>query len=97
MANEPIDARKPAERTTSEANSRAAVTKSCPVHGSTSDNSRAFGRERQHRSLTTAHKCKSHGNQLELDAAVRDTHGATRLRWICVTRWADDVPWITRW
>ena len=44
----------------------------CPVHGSTTKNSRAFsvnlGTQRYY-----CHTCKSHGNQPELYAAAKDT------------------------
>ncbi|MBM4089100.1 MAG: hypothetical protein FJ276_06670 [Planctomycetes bacterium] len=44
----------------------------CPVHGSTSPHSRAFSVNlREGRSYW--HKCKSHGKELELYAAVKDT------------------------
>ena len=43
----------------------------CPVHGSSSSRSRTFSVNVRHRRYY-CHKCRSHGNQLELWAAVRD-------------------------
>ena len=67
----------------------------CPVHGSTSPSSRSFSVN-----LSAAryycHKCQSHGNLLELWAAV---HGLTiHQAAIDLCRALDrDVPWIQRW
>jgi DNA primase len=67
----------------------------CPVHGSTSTSSRLFSVN-----VSTGryycHKCKSHGNQLELYAAV---HGITLYQAaidLCHAM-RHEVPWITRW
>jgi hypothetical protein len=67
----------------------------CPVHGSTSKNSRVFSVN-----LSTGryccHKCKSHGNQLELYAAVRETTVYQAAVDLCHAL-GQDVPWIERW
>jgi transposase-like protein len=67
----------------------------CPVHESKSKNSRAFsvnlGTQRYY-----CHKCKSHGNQLELYAAVHDTTVYQAAIDLCHAL-GRDVPWITRW
>lgn len=66
----------------------------CPVHGSTSNNSRVFsvnlGTQRYY-----CHKCKSHGNQLELYAAVRETTVYQAAVDLCHVL-GQDVPWIRR-
>lgn len=67
----------------------------CPVHGSTSPHSRAFSvnlREGRY----YCHKCKSHGNQLELYAAVKDTAVYQAAVDLCRAL-GRDVPWIKRW
>jgi len=67
----------------------------CLVHGSTSKNSRAFsvnlGTQRYY-----CHKCNSHGNQLELYAAVRQTTLYRAAVDLCHAL-GQDVPWIRRW
>jgi transposase-like protein len=67
----------------------------CPVHGSTSKGSRVFsvnlGEQRYY-----CHKCKSHGNQLELYAAVRRTTLYDATVDLCHSL-GQDVPWIRRW
>jgi hypothetical protein len=67
----------------------------CPVHGSTSPHSRAFSlhlREGRYYS----HKCTSHGNQLELYAAVKDATVYQAAVDVCRAL-GRDVPWIKRW
>lgn len=67
----------------------------CLVHGSKSPNSRAFSvslREARY----YCHKCKSHGNQLELYAAVKDTTVYQAAVDLCRAL-GRDVPWIRRW
>lgn len=67
----------------------------CPVHGSSSKNSRTFSVN-----LATGryycHKCNSHGNQLELWAAVtkQNIYQASVDLCSAVKR---EVPWIERW
>ena len=67
----------------------------CPVHGSTSKTSRVFsvnlGNQRYY-----CHKCKSHGNQLELYAAVQQTTLYQAAVELCRTL-GRDVPWIRHW
>ena len=67
----------------------------CPVHGSTSKNSRVCSVN-----LSTqryyCHKCKSHGNQLELYAAVQQTMLYQAAVDLCHAL-GQDVPWIRRW
>jgi DNA primase len=67
----------------------------CPVHGSTTKNSRAFsvnlGTQRYY-----CHKCKSHGNQLELYAGVHDTTVYQAAVDLCHAL-GRKVPWIKRW
>ena len=68
----------------------------CPVHGSTSSGSRAFSVNLES-GRYYCHKCRSHGNQLELwplqvnklslyDAAVDLCRALAR-----------EVPWVHRW
>ncbi|MBM4093855.1 MAG: hypothetical protein FJ276_31285 [Planctomycetes bacterium] len=67
----------------------------CPVHGSTSPHSRAFSvnlREGRY----YCHKCKSHGKELELYAAVKDTAVYQAAVDLCRAL-GRDVPWIKRW
>ncbi|MBM4092052.1 MAG: hypothetical protein FJ276_21870 [Planctomycetes bacterium] len=67
----------------------------CQVHGSTSPHSRACSvnlREGRY----YCHKCKSHGNQLELYAAVKNTTVYQAAVDLCHAL-GRDVPWITRW
>ena len=67
----------------------------CPVHGSTSRGSRVFsvslGEQRYY-----CHKCKSHGNQLELYAAARQATLYDATVDLCHAL-GQDVPWIRRW
>ena len=67
----------------------------CLVHGSTPKTSRVFSVN-----LSTqryyCHKCKSHGNQLELYAAVRQTTLYRAAVDLCHAL-GQDVPWIRRW
>lgn len=67
----------------------------CPVHGSTSTTSRVFSVN-----LDTGryycHKCKSHGNQLELYAVVQGTTLYQAAIDLCHAT-GRDVPWIKRW
>jgi len=67
----------------------------CPVHGSTSPNSRTFSVN-----LGTGryfcHKCHSRGNQLELWAAVHKLPLYEAAVDLCRVL-ARDVPWIHRW
>lgn len=70
----------------------------CPVHDATSTdkpNSRVFSVNIQ-TGRYYCHKCKSHGNQLELYAAVQGTtlYEATIALCRALGR---DVPWIKRW
>jgi DNA primase len=67
----------------------------CPIHGSSSASSRSFSVN-----LRTGryfcHKCNSHGNQLELWAAIHrlPIHEAAIDLCRALGR---DVPWIDRW
>jgi DNA primase len=67
----------------------------CPVHRSTSSRSRSFSVN-----LDTAryscHKCKSHGNQLELWAAVHDMTIYAAAIDLCRVL-GKQVPYIDRW
>ena len=67
----------------------------CPVHGSTSKRSRTFsvnlGTRRYY-----CHKCQSHGNQLELWAAVHKLPIYEATVNLCDIL-GREVPWITRW
>ena len=67
----------------------------CPVHGSTSASSRSLSVN-----LDTAryycHKCHSHGNQLELWAAVSRLPLYEAVRDLCRVL-GRDIPWIERW
>ncbi|MGH7928686.1 MAG: CHC2 zinc finger domain-containing protein [Candidatus Binatia bacterium] len=67
----------------------------CPIHRSTSPRSRSFSVN-----LDTAryfcHKCKSHGNQLELWAAVHDLTIYEAAIDLCRAI-GKNVPWIERW
>ena len=67
----------------------------CPVHGSTSERSRTFSVN-----LATGryhcHKCDSHGNQLELWAAVQELPMYQAAMDLCRVL-GRDVPWIKRW
>ena len=67
----------------------------CPVHGSTTNRSRTFsvnldvGRY-------YCHKCQSHGNHLELWAAVRKLSLYAAPVDLCRAL-AREVPWVHRW
>ena len=67
----------------------------CPVHGSTSPGSRSF-------SVNLAsgryycHKCHSHGNQLELWAAIQELSLYDAAVDLCRAL-AREVPWVRRW
>ena len=67
----------------------------CPVHGSTSPRSRTFSVN-----LDTGryycHKCSSHGNQLELWAAVRKLPLYQAALDLCRTL-GREIPWIEQW
>ena len=67
----------------------------CPVHGSTSPGSRTFSVN-----LTIGryycHKCHSHGNQLELWAAVHNLSLYEAAVDLCRVL-AREVPWVHRW
>lgn len=67
----------------------------CPVHGSTSSSSRTFSVN-----LDTGryycHKCHSHGNQLELWAAVNELSMYESAIELCRAL-GREVPWIERW
>jgi hypothetical protein len=67
----------------------------CPVHGSTSSSSRTFSVN-----LDTGryycHKCQSHGNQLELWAAVNKLPMYEAALDLCRAL-GREVPWIQRW
>jgi DNA primase len=67
----------------------------CPVHGSTSPGSRSFSVN-----LDTGryfcHKCRSHGNALELWAAVHKLNIYEAALDLCRVL-GRDVPWINRW
>lgn len=67
----------------------------CPVHRSSSPRSRSFSVN-----LETArydcHKCESHGNQLELWAAVHNLTLYNAAIDLCRAL-GKEVPWIDRW
>ena len=67
----------------------------CPIHGSTSATSRSLSV-----SLDSGryycHKCGSHGNQLELWAAVNRIPLYEAARDLCRAL-GHEVPWIERW
>jgi DNA primase len=67
----------------------------CLVHGSTSSGSRSFSVN-----LDTGryfcHKCQSHGNALELWAAVHKLNIYEAALDLCRAL-GSDVPWINRW
>jgi len=67
----------------------------CPVHGSTSEHSRAFSVNLSE-GRYYCHKCKSHGNQLELYAAVKNITLYQAALDLCRAL-GRDVPWIKRW
>jgi len=67
----------------------------CPIHGSSSDRSRQFSVN-----LTSGryycHQCTSHGNQLELWAAVNDLPIYKAAIDLCHAL-GREVPWLHRW
>ena len=67
----------------------------CPVHGSSSEGSRTFSVNLE-TGRYYCHKCKSHGNQLELWAAVNKQTIYEASVDLCraVNR---EVPWVKRW
>ncbi len=67
----------------------------CPVHGSSSKTSRVFSVNLS-RGRYYCHKCKSHGNHLELHAAVRNTTVYQAALDLCQAL-GRKVPWIERW
>ena len=67
----------------------------CPVHGSTSKNGRVFSVNLSAQRYY-CHKCKSHGNHLELYAAVHQTTLYQAAVDLCHAM-GQDVPWIRRW
>ena len=67
----------------------------CPVHGSSSPRSRSFSvNVAQQRYY--CHKCKSHGNQLELYAAANAISVYQAAIKLCEAL-GREVPWIERW
>jgi transposase-like protein len=67
----------------------------CPVHGSSSKHSRVFSVNLSE-GRYYCHKCKSHGNQLELYAVARNTTVYQAAVDLCRAL-GRDVPWIKRW
>ena len=67
----------------------------CPVHGSTSPSSRSFSVNLE-TGRYYCHKCQSHGNQLELWAAVHRLPIYEAAIDLCRAL-GQDVPWIERW
>ena len=67
----------------------------CPVHGSTSPGSRTFSVNLA-KGRYYCHKCQSHGNQLELWAAVHKLSLYDAAVDLCRAL-ARDVPWVRRW
>ncbi len=67
----------------------------CPVHGSTSTRSRTFSVNLTNRRYY-CHKCHSHGNQLELWAAVHNLSMYDAALDLCHVL-GREVPWIQRW
>jgi DNA primase len=68
---------------------------SCPVHGSTSATSRSLS-VNVDSGRYYCHKCRSHGNQLELWAAVRRLSLYDAAIDLCRAL-GRDVPWVRRW
>lgn len=66
-----------------------------PVHGSSSTNSRSFSVNLE-TGRYYCHKCHSHGNQLELWAAVHQLPMYEAALALCRAL-GRDVPWINRW
>ncbi len=67
----------------------------CPVHRSSSPDSRSFSVNLQS-ARYYCHKCKSHGNQLELWAAANQLTIYQAAITLCRAL-GKEVPWITRW
>jgi DNA primase len=67
----------------------------CPVHGSTSATSRSLSVNLDS-GRYYCHKCGSHGNQLELWAAVNRIPIYEAARDLCRAL-GHEVPWIERW
>jgi DNA primase len=67
----------------------------CPVHGSTSASSRSLSVNVQ-TGRYYCHKCQSHGNQLELWAAVHRLPLYDAALDLCRAL-GRDIPWIERW
>lgn len=67
----------------------------CPVHRSSSTHSRSFSVNLE-AARYYCHKCKSHGNQLELWAAVKELTIYEAAIDLCQTL-GKEVPWIDRW
>lgn len=67
----------------------------CPVHQSTSPDSRTFSVHLE-TGRYYCHKCKSHGNQLELWSAVKRLTIYEAAIDLCQTL-GKEVPWINRW
>jgi DNA primase len=67
----------------------------CPVHGSSSGESRSLSVNLE-TGRYYCHKCHSHGNQLELWAAVNRLPLYEAARDLCQAL-GQDIPWIDRW
>jgi DNA primase len=67
----------------------------CPIHGSTLAMSRSFSVNLDN-GRYYCHKCHSHGNQLELWAAVHQLSIYEAAADLCRVL-GRDVPWIERW
>jgi DNA primase len=67
----------------------------CPIHHSTSPQSRSFSVNVAMRRYY-CHKCESHGNQLELYAAAQGTSVYQAAIDLC-NALGRDVPWIRYW
>ena len=67
----------------------------CPVHGSTSPGSRTFSVNLAN-GRYYCHKCHSHGNQLELWAAVHKLSLYAAAVDLCRVL-GREVPWVHRW
>jgi DNA primase len=67
----------------------------CPIHGSTSPDSRSLSINLE-TNRYYCHKCHSHGNQLELWAAVHQLPMYEAALDLCHAL-GRDVPWIKRW
>lgn len=67
----------------------------CPVHGSTSASSRSLSVNLK-AGRYYCHKCHSHGNQLELWAAIHRLPIYEAAIHLCRAL-GKDIPWIERW